>query len=72
MPQRWVVERSFAWLEKCRRFWKNTERLLNTQITIRQSGILGTVAAEILNRFLEVLSSTFNLWILKIALNSGV
>jgi transposase len=22
MPQRWVVERSFAWLEKCRRLWK--------------------------------------------------
>ena len=22
-PQRWVVERSFGWLEKCRRLWKN-------------------------------------------------
>ncbi len=32
MPQRWVVERSFAWLEKCRRLWKNTERLLNTSL----------------------------------------
>lgn len=30
MPQRWVVERSFAWLEKCRRLWKNCERKLNT------------------------------------------
>jgi len=30
IPQHWVVERSFAWLEKCRRFWKNTERLPNT------------------------------------------
>lgn len=30
MPQRWVVERSFAWLEKNRRLWKNCERLLNT------------------------------------------
>jgi len=28
MPQRWVVERSFACLEKSRRFWKNCERLL--------------------------------------------
>ena len=26
IPQRWVVERSFAWLENCRRLWKNTER----------------------------------------------
>jgi transposase len=32
MPQRRVVERSFAWLEKCRRLWKNTERLLNTSL----------------------------------------
>jgi len=32
MPQRWVVERSFAWLEKCRRLWKNCERRLNTSL----------------------------------------
>ena len=32
IPQQWVVERSFAWLEKCRRLWKNTERLLNTSL----------------------------------------
>jgi transposase len=32
MPQRWVVERSFAWLEKCRRQWKNCERKLNTSL----------------------------------------
>ena len=29
IPKRWVVERSFAWLEKCRRLWKNCERKLN-------------------------------------------
>ena len=32
MPQRWVVERSFAWIEKCRRLWKNCERKLNTSL----------------------------------------
>lgn len=32
IPQRWVVERSFAWLEKCRRLYKNCERLLNTSL----------------------------------------
>ena len=32
MPQRWVVERSFAWLEKNRRLWKNCERLINTSL----------------------------------------
>ena len=30
MPKRWVVERSFGWLEKCRRLWKNCERKINT------------------------------------------
>ena len=32
MPKRWVVERSFAWLEKCRRLWKNCERKLATSL----------------------------------------
>lgn len=32
IPQRWVVERSFAWLEKCRRLWKNCERYLHTSL----------------------------------------
>jgi transposase len=32
MPKRWVVERSFAWLEKNRRPWKNCERLLDTSL----------------------------------------
>ena len=32
MPQRWIVERSFAWLEQSRRLWKNCERQLNTSL----------------------------------------
>ena len=32
LPKRWVVERSFAWLEKCRRLWKNCEGKLNTRL----------------------------------------
>lgn len=28
IPKRWVVERSFGWLDKCRRLWKNCERKL--------------------------------------------
>ena len=32
IPKRWVVERSFAWLEKCRRLWKNCERDLSTSL----------------------------------------
>ena len=28
IPKRWIVERSFGWIDKCRRLWKNCERLL--------------------------------------------
>ena len=34
IPKRWVVERSFAWLEKCRRLWKNCERKRNTSLNM--------------------------------------
>ncbi|MCL6755775.1 MAG: transposase, partial [Candidatus Rhabdochlamydia oedothoracis] len=34
IPKRWVVERSFAWIEKCRRLWKNCERKLHTSLGI--------------------------------------
>lgn len=32
IPKRWVVERSFGWLDKCRRLWKNCERKLNISL----------------------------------------
>ena len=32
LPKRWIVERSFGWLDKCRRLWKNCERKLNTSL----------------------------------------
>ena len=41
LPKRWVVERSFGWLEKCRRLWKNCERKLSTS---RQMVILAFVS----------------------------
>ena len=41
VPKRWVVERSFAWLEKCRRLWKNCERKLSSS---RQMVILAFVS----------------------------
>lgn len=30
LPKRWIVERSFGWLDKYRRLWKNCERKLHT------------------------------------------
>lgn len=36
IPKRWVVERSFAWLEKCRRLWKNCEYYISTSLAMVQ------------------------------------
>jgi transposase len=47
IPKRWVVERSFAWLEKCRRLWKNCERKLNTSLNM----VVLAFAALLLKRF---------------------
>ena len=41
LPKRWVVERSFAWLEKNRRLWKNCERKLNTSLQFIHLAFLG-------------------------------
>ncbi|MDO4795582.1 MAG: transposase, partial [Brachymonas sp.] len=43
MPKRWIVERSFAWLEKSRRLWKNCERLLNTSLQFIHLAFLALV-----------------------------
>ena len=28
VPKRWIVERTFSWLDKCHRLWRNCERSL--------------------------------------------
>lgn len=47
IPKRWVVERSFSWLEQCHRLWKNPERYLTTSL---QMMVLAFVAL-LLKRF---------------------
>jgi transposase len=32
IPKRWVVERTFGWLEKYRRLWKNCERKISNSL----------------------------------------
>ncbi|MDR1146994.1 MAG: transposase [Spirochaetaceae bacterium] len=32
LPKRWVVERTFEWLEKYRRLWKNCERKIHNTL----------------------------------------
>lgn len=47
IPKRWVVERSFAWLEKCRRLWKNCERKLNSSLHMVVMGFLNVMLRRI-------------------------
>lgn len=47
IPKRWVVERSFGWIEKSRRLWKNCERKINTSLQM------------VVLRFLELLLKRF-------------
>ena len=43
LPKRWIVERSFSWLEKCRRLWKNCERHLNTSLQMEALAFVGLI-----------------------------
>jgi transposase len=47
LPKRWVVERTFGWLDKARRLWKNCERLLHNSL---QMTLLALIAV-LLKRF---------------------
>jgi transposase len=40
IPKRWVVERTFAWLDKCRLLWKNCERKLHTSLQFAKFAIV--------------------------------
>ena len=43
MPKRWIVERTFGWLDKCRRLWKNCERLLQTTLHMVKLALLSVL-----------------------------
>ena len=47
LPMRWIVERSFGWLDKNRRLWKNCERFLHSSLQI----IVLAFLALLLRRF---------------------
>ena len=47
IPKRWVVERTFGWLENCRRLWKNCERKIHTSLQMTVLAFIGLL----LNRF---------------------
>ena len=41
IPKRWVVELSFAWLEKCHRLRKNCERKLDSTLAMIELAFVG-------------------------------
>lgn len=47
LPKRWVVERTFGWLDKCRRLWKNCERKLQNSFQMLTLAFIRII----LNRF---------------------
>ena len=47
LPKRWLVGRSFSWLEKRCRLWKNCERYLHTSVQMTSLAFI----ALLLNRF---------------------
>ena len=43
IPKRWVVERTFGWLDKCRRLWKNCERLIDNTLNMVKLALLSVL-----------------------------
>ncbi len=40
LPKRWVVERTFGWLEDCRLLWKNCERKIHSTLQATKFALL--------------------------------
>lgn len=47
LPKRWVVERTFGWLDKARRLWKNCEKKLHNSLQMT----IFALTAVLLKRF---------------------
>jgi transposase len=47
LPIRWIVERTFGWLDKCRRLWKNCERKLHITLQMHKLALVRLI----LNRY---------------------
>ena len=43
LPKRWVVERTFGWLDKARRLWKNCERTLHNSLQITIFALISVI-----------------------------
>jgi transposase len=54
VPKRWIIERSFSWIEKCHRLWKNTERLISTSRAMIQLCFIRLLARRLGNIGVEI------------------
>jgi transposase len=55
IPKRWIVERSFGWLDKCRLLWKNCEGLLvSTLAFVKLAFVKLAFLSVILKRFKKI------------------
>ena len=43
IPKRWIVERSFGWLDKCRLLWKNCQRYLENTLSMVKLAFLSVL-----------------------------
>jgi transposase len=43
LPKRWVVERTFGWLDKARRLWKNCERTLHSSLQMTTFALIAVL-----------------------------
>ena len=50
LPKRWIVERTFAWLDRCRRLSKDYEYLLETSETMIQIAMIGLMVRSVARR----------------------
>jgi transposase len=50
LPKRWVVERTFGWLEKYRRLWKNCERKIHSTLQMTVLAFILATSKKMLNR----------------------
>jgi len=60
IPKRWVVERSFGWLDKCRLLWKNCERKLASTLAFVKFAFLSVL----LRRFKKPKNNPGNVYVI--------
>ncbi len=51
LPKRWVVERSFGWLARCRRLLRDFERLADVMVGMHMIAFVGVMLRQVIQLF---------------------